>query len=76
MIDEIICKASEMDNDALHLIDDKLDKIITQARKNLKSSLKIRLYLTIKIKISLYLKLNLRININMKIYKRMFLYVK
>ena len=33
MINEIIHKASEMDNDTLHLIDDKLDKIITQTRK-------------------------------------------
>ena len=38
MIDEIIYKASVMDNDTLHLIDDKLDKIITQARKILKIS--------------------------------------
>ena len=36
MIDEIMHKASEMDNDTLHLIDDKLDKIITQTRKKLK----------------------------------------
>ena len=33
MINEIIHKASEMDNDTLHLIDDKLDKIIKQTRK-------------------------------------------
>ena len=33
MINEIIHKANEMDNDTLHLIDDKLDKIITQTRK-------------------------------------------
>ena len=33
MINEIIHKASEMDNDTLNLIDDKLDKIITQIRK-------------------------------------------
>ena len=36
MINEIIHKASEMDNDTLHLIDDKLDKIITQTRKKIK----------------------------------------
>ena len=36
MIDGIIHKASEMDNDTLHLIDDKLDKIITQIRKKIK----------------------------------------
>ena len=36
MIDEIIHKASEMDNDTLHLIDDKLNKIIARAKKNLK----------------------------------------
>ena len=38
MIDEIIHKASEMDNDTLHLIDDKLNKIIAWARKKLKIS--------------------------------------
>ena len=36
--DEIIHKASEMDNDTLHLINDKLNEIITQARKVLKIS--------------------------------------
>ena len=36
MIDEIIHKASEMDNDTLHLINDKLNKIIARARKKLK----------------------------------------
>ena len=36
MVDEIIHKASEMDNDTLHLIDDKLNKIVTQTRKKLK----------------------------------------
>ena len=35
MIDEKICKVREMDNDILHLIKDKLNKIITQSRKNL-----------------------------------------
>ena len=35
MIDEIIHKASVMDNDTIHLIDDKRHKIITQARKKL-----------------------------------------
>ena len=29
MIDEVIHKASKMENDTLHLIDDKLDKFIT-----------------------------------------------
>ena len=38
MIDEIIHKASEMENDTLHLIDDKLNKIIKQAKKELKIS--------------------------------------
>ena len=38
MIDEIIHKASEMDNDTLHLIDDKLNKIMARARKKLKIS--------------------------------------
>ena len=36
MIDEIIYKANVMDNDILHLINDKLNEIITQARKKLK----------------------------------------
>ena len=40
MINEIIHKASEMDNDTLNLIDDKLDKIITQIRKKIKITLK------------------------------------
>ena len=34
-IDEKIHKVSEMDNDTLHLIDDKLNEIITQSRKKL-----------------------------------------
>ena len=38
MIDEIIHKASVMDNDTLHLLNDKLNEIITQARKKLKIS--------------------------------------
>ena len=33
--DEKIHKVSEMDNDTLHLIDDKLNEIITQSRKKL-----------------------------------------
>ena len=33
MIDEIIHQASEMDNDTLHLVDGKLNKIIARARK-------------------------------------------
>ena len=36
MINEIIHKAGVMDNDTLYLIDDKLDKIITQTRKKIK----------------------------------------
>ena len=36
MIDEKIHKVSEMDNDTLHLIDDKLNEIITQSRKKLR----------------------------------------
>ena len=63
MINEIIHKVSEMDNDTLHLIDNKLDKIITQTRKKLKSHLKIRL----KIKIRLYLKLKLRLYLKLKL---------
>ena len=35
MIDEKIHKVSEMDNDTLHLINDKLKEIINQSRKNL-----------------------------------------
>ena len=35
MIDEKIHKVSEMDNDTLHLKDDKLNEIITQSRKKL-----------------------------------------
>ena len=33
MIDEKIHKWSQMDNDTLHLINDKLNEIITQSRK-------------------------------------------
>ena len=36
MVNEIINRASVMDNDTLHLIDDKLDKIMTQTRKKSK----------------------------------------
>ena len=36
MVNEITNKASMMDNDTLHLIDDKLDKIMTQTRKKIK----------------------------------------
>ena len=35
MIDEKIHKVSEMDNDTLHLINDKLNEMITQSRKKL-----------------------------------------
>ena len=35
MIDEKIHKVSEMDNDTLHLINDKLKEIINQSSKNL-----------------------------------------
>ena len=35
MIDEKIHKVSEMDNDTQHLINDKLNEIITQSRKKL-----------------------------------------
>ena len=34
IIDEKIYKASEMDNDTLHWIDDRLNNIMTQSRKN------------------------------------------
>ena len=37
-----------MDNDTLYLIDDKLDKIITQTKKKLKSHLKIMIILYLK----------------------------
>ena len=40
MINEIIHKASVMDNDTLYLIDDKLDKTITQTRKKIKITFK------------------------------------
>ena len=36
MINEIIHKATVMDNDTLYLTDNKLDKIITQTRKKIK----------------------------------------
>ena len=36
MIDEKIHKVSEMDNDTLHLINDKLNKIISQSIKNVR----------------------------------------
>ena len=36
MVNEITNKASVMDNDTLHLIDDKLDKIMTLTRKKIK----------------------------------------
>ena len=39
MIDEKIYKVSEMDNDALHLINDKVEKIISQLNQNLKKVL-------------------------------------
>ena len=35
MIDEKIHNVSEIDNDTLHLIDDKINEIITQSRKKL-----------------------------------------
>ena len=35
MIDEKIYKVGEMDNDTLHLINDKLKEIINQSRKNI-----------------------------------------
>ena len=40
IINEITNKASDMDNYTLHLIDDTLDKIITQTRKKIKITLK------------------------------------
>ena len=36
MIDEKIHKVSEMDNDTLHLINDKLNKTISQSMKNVR----------------------------------------
>ena len=35
IIDEKICKVSEMDNDTLHLISNKLKEIMNQSRKNI-----------------------------------------
>ena len=52
MIDEIIHKASKMDNDTLYLIDDKLDKL---------DNLKIRPKIKIRPYLKLYLKLKLRL---------------
>ena len=40
MINEIIHKASVVDNDSLYLIDDKLDKILTQTTTKIKITLK------------------------------------
>ena len=37
MIDERIHKLNEMDNDTLHLINDKLNQIMNQSRKNLRN---------------------------------------
>ena len=39
MIDEKIHKVSEMDYDTLHLINDKVEKIIGQLKENLKKIL-------------------------------------
>ena len=36
MIDEKIYKVSEMDNDTLHWIDDRLNNIMTRSRKKLR----------------------------------------
>ena len=36
MIDEKIYKLSEMDNDSLHWIDDRLNNIMTRSRKKLR----------------------------------------
>ena len=36
MIDEKIYKLSEMDNDTLHWIDDRLNNIMTRSRKKLR----------------------------------------
>ena len=56
MVNEIMHKVSVMD-DTLHLIDDKLDKIVIQTRKKLKSCLKILLRLELKL---LHLKLKIQ----------------
>ena len=42
MVNEIIHKASVMDNDTLHLIDDNLDETITYLNHGLKKSEEIR----------------------------------
>ena len=42
MVNEIIHKASVMDNDTLHLIDDNLDETITYLNNGLKKSEEIR----------------------------------
>ena len=39
MIDEMIQKVSEMDNDTQHLLNDKLKKIMKQSRKNIEKIL-------------------------------------
>ena len=39
MIDEKIYKISEMDNDTLHLINDKVKEFMSQLKKNLKQIL-------------------------------------
>ena len=39
MIDEKIHKASEMDNDALHLINNKLKEIMIKLKRNLKKNI-------------------------------------
>ena len=56
IINEKILEASEMDNDTLYLIDDRLDKIIIQTRKKLTSCLKTLLRLRLNL---LHLKLKI-----------------
>ena len=53
MIDEKICKVREMDNDILHLIKDKLNKIITQSRKNLSKIVAQQIYCINKVTIQI-----------------------
>ena len=46
MIDEKIYKVSEMDNDALHLINDKVKEFMRQLKQNLKKILVLQIYNT------------------------------
>ena len=49
MIDEKIYKVSEMDNDTLHLINNKLKEIMSQSKQNLKKILVQQIYCVNKV---------------------------